>query len=118
MDEPIWINFLICAYHALIPKKQAAWVIKQVGDYVRDNFDPNVELNDYHRIQRRSILIGYTLLAILELKNSREDDIFTENEKYFAVLTEKSLVKESIKIGHYIQRMIEKSEKNIHETEL
>jgi hypothetical protein len=47
VDEPIWINLLTTVYNALIPKKQAAWIVKEVGDYVRSNFDPNSELKDY-----------------------------------------------------------------------
>lgn len=109
VDEPIWINLLTTVYNSLIPKKQAAWIVKEVGDYVRSNFDPNSELKDYQRIQRKAVLIGYTILAILELKNSREDDIFSPDEKYFFALTEKGVVKEGIKIGLYTQKMIEKS---------
>lgn len=108
VNEPTWVNFVTTICHSQIPKKSVIGLIKLLTEFIRNHL--SISGTDDCRINKRSILVGYVMLAIVEM-HEKQEVYLSPHEMYFLEMKEKELTKESIKIGCYILKMLELGER-------
>ena len=62
------------------------------------------------KLERRTILLGFILLSIIELQEKSYDEIEGTIENFLANLNEKALLREGIKLSTQLEKMVRKKE--------
>lgn len=65
---------------------------------------------DDQKLERRTILLGFILLSIIELQEKSYDEIEGSVENFLANLNEKALLREGIKLSTQLEKMIRRKE--------
>lgn len=61
---------------------------------------------DDQKLERRTILLGFILLSIIELQEKSYDEIEGSIENFLANLNEKALLREGIKLSTQLEKII------------
>ena len=65
---------------------------------------------DDQKLERRTILLGFILLSIIELQEKSYDEIEGSIENFLANLNEKALLREGIKLSTQLEKIIRRKE--------
>ena len=106
-NQSILSCFLASVNESALSKKSIDWVLREVEAYFNGHYHPGHRHKDTQKNERRTILLGYVLLTIFEIKSCQESEMVNSNEKHLFNLGEKSLIQESAKIACQFEKSIQ-----------